>query len=78
MLRKVLGVVHVLMASKTAEHGLPQKPHRPLAGVFAAPHVQENFSSQLGQAERVIELAVGNTLLNLMDDPARDVTKTAL
>lgn len=77
MLRKVLGVVHVLMASKTAEHGLPQKPHRPMAGFLAAPHVQENFSSQLGQADRVIELAVGNTLLNLMDDPAQHVAKTA-
>jgi hypothetical protein len=58
IVRQALGVVHVLIASKTAEHRLPKKSHQEMSGVLAAPRLKQNLSAQFGQSKRVIELAV--------------------
>ena len=58
--RKTLGVVHVLIASQTAEHRFPKKSHQEMSGVLAAPRLRQNLAAQFGQSKRVMELAVGN------------------
>jgi hypothetical protein len=59
IVRQALGIVHVLIASKTAEHRLAKKSHQEMSGVLAAPRLRQKLSAQLGQSKRVIELAVG-------------------
>ncbi len=45
-MRQALGIVRVLIASKTAEHRLPKKSHQEMSGVLAAPRLRQNLSAQ--------------------------------
>jgi hypothetical protein len=54
-----LGVVDVLVAGEPAVDGLPQEAEQPVADVPAAPAFGEGRGGRRGQAEGVVQLAVG-------------------
>jgi hypothetical protein len=54
-----LGIVHVLITSETAEHRLPEQTDQRMAPVLAGAGISEHLTSQCGQAEHVVEFAVG-------------------
>ena len=56
---QALGVVHVLISSETTKHRLPQQTDQRMATVLAGARIGEYLDCHLGQAERVIEFAVG-------------------
>jgi hypothetical protein len=53
------GIVDILVARKTAKHGLPQHSDESMAAVLAGPCVREPVAGHRGQAERVVEFSVG-------------------
>jgi len=53
-----LGVVCVLVAGQPPKHRLTQQPRQPVAAVLAGACVRQRSSSRVGQAQRVIQLAV--------------------
>ena len=53
-----LGIVHVLVAGQPPKHRLAQRPRQPVATVLAGACVRERSSPRVGQAQRVIQLAV--------------------
>jgi hypothetical protein len=53
------GVVHILVARKTAEHRLPQQADQRMPTVLAAPRIGKHLACQRGQSERVIKFAIG-------------------
>src|SRR5262249_23344332 len=55
---QALGVVHVLISSKAAEHRLPQQTDQRMAAVPAGSRISECLARHLGQAECVVEFAV--------------------
>ena len=55
---EVLGVVHILISSKAAEHRLPQQTDQRMAAVPAGSRISECLARHLGQAECVVEFAV--------------------
>ena len=54
-----LGVVDVLVAGEPAVDRLPQEAEQPVADVLAAPALGEGRCGRRGQAEGVVQLAVG-------------------
>jgi hypothetical protein len=54
-----LGVVDVLVAGEPAVDGLPQQAEQPVADVRPAPTLGEGGCGRRGQAEGVVQLAVG-------------------
>ena len=58
-MRQALGVVNVLVAGEAAEHGLAQQPGQQMAGVRAAAAFRQDVTGQIGQPQRVVEVAVG-------------------
>jgi hypothetical protein len=64
---QVLGVVHVLISSKAAEHRLQQQADQRMAAVPAGSRISECLARHLGQAECVVESRYAN-------NPASDVT----
>ena len=56
---QALGVVDVLVAGEAAEHGLAQQPGQQVAGVPAAAALRQDAAGQIGQPQRVVEVAVG-------------------
>ena len=50
-----VGVVHVLVAGETAEHGLAELGEQRVAPVLPGARIGEEISSQRRQAKRVIE-----------------------
>ena len=57
--RRRFGIVDILVARKTAKHGLPQHSDESMAAVLAGPCVREPVAGHRGQAERVVEFSVG-------------------
>jgi hypothetical protein len=55
---QALGVVHVLISSKAAEHRLPQQTDPRMATVPAGSRISECLARHLGQAECIVEFAV--------------------
>jgi hypothetical protein len=55
---QALGVVHVLISSKAAEHRLPQQTDQRMAAVPAGSRISECLARHLGQAECIVEFAV--------------------
>jgi hypothetical protein len=55
---QALGVVHVLISSKAAEHRLPQQTDQRTAAVSAGSRISEYLARHLGQAECIVEFAV--------------------
>ncbi len=54
-----LGIVHVLVARQPIEHRLPQQGRQQVARVLAAPQVRQRRPAEVGQAENLVQLAVG-------------------
>lgn len=54
-----LGVVHILIARKTAEHRLSQQADQRMPTVLAARRVGKHLACQHGQSERVIKFSTG-------------------
>jgi hypothetical protein len=54
---QAVGVVHILVSGQSPEHRLPEQPVKPVDRVLAAPGVAQCFCRQIGQPERVIQLA---------------------
>ena len=54
-----LGVVHILVSGKPPEHRLPQQPDQSMPAVLAGARVGERLARHRGQAERVVEFAIG-------------------
>ena len=57
--RKTLGVVHVLVAGETAEDRLPQQPGQNMSPVPAPTQIRQSRPRRRRQAERLIQLAIG-------------------
>jgi len=53
IMRETLGVVHVLVAGKAPEHGLPQQPAQQMPRVPATAAFRQCAAGQIGQPERV-------------------------
>jgi hypothetical protein len=67
-----VGVVHVFVSRKAAEHGLPKHPAEAVAAVPAGSPVSERFPGYRAEAERVVEFAVGEqTSVGGHDRPAK-------
>ena len=54
-----VGVVHVLVAGQPPEHRLAQQADQPMATVLAGARVGQRIGTRVGQAQRVIQLAIG-------------------
>ena len=54
-----VGVVHVLVAGEPPEHRLTQQAHQPVATVLAGARVGQRVGPRVSQAERVVQLAIG-------------------
>jgi len=54
-----LGVVHVLVTGEAAGDRLPQEAEQPVASVLPAPPFGESGCGHRGQAESVVQFAVG-------------------
>jgi hypothetical protein len=57
--REPLGVVDVLVACEPAVDGLPHETEQPMPDVLAAPALGEGRGGRRGQAEGIVQLAVG-------------------
>jgi len=44
IVRQAIGVVHVLIAGETAEHGLPKQPGQQVAGVLATAALRQQYT----------------------------------
>ncbi len=52
---EAVGIVHVLVAGQTAEHGLAELGHETVPTVHPGARVDQRIGGQRGQAERVVE-----------------------
>jgi hypothetical protein len=59
IMTQTFGIVHVLVASQTAEHRLPQQTNQRMATILAGPRIGEHLTCQRGQPKRVVKLAIG-------------------
>jgi len=53
------GIVHVLVASETAKHRLPQQANQRMATILARARIGDHLACEHRQSKRVIELAIG-------------------
>jgi hypothetical protein len=53
-----VGVVHILVAGERSEHRLPQQADQSVAAVPARARIGEHVAAGVGQAQRVIQLAI--------------------
>jgi len=68
--RQPFGIVHVLVSGQAAEHRLAQQARQQVARVLAAPQVRQRRPGDLGQAENIVQLAVGQEASVRGDLPA--------
>jgi hypothetical protein len=59
IVRQTVGIVDILIAGEPAEHRLAEQPYQQMSGVLAAPTFCQHGPGQIGQAECVIQFAVG-------------------
>jgi hypothetical protein len=57
--RQSLGIVDILVSRQTAEHRLAQQTGWQMPRVLAAPQIRQRRPGNLGQAENIVQLAVG-------------------
>ncbi len=57
--RQSLGIVDILIPGQTAIDRLPQQARQKVARVLAAPQVRQRRPTEVGQAENLVQLAVG-------------------
>ena len=55
---QAIGVVHVLVAAKAAEDGLPEQAFHRVLAVLARARIDEFIADHQGQAEGIIEFAI--------------------
>jgi hypothetical protein len=56
---QTVGVVHVIVATKTAKNGLAKLPRHAMPPVLAGTAVLEKTPGNLGQAKGIVKLPVG-------------------
>ena len=56
---QTVGVVHVVVATKTAKNGLAELSDQAMPSVLAGPAVLEKTPGNLGQAKGIVKLPVG-------------------
>ena len=56
---QTVGVVHVVVATKTAKHRLAELPDHAMPPVLTGTAVLEKAPGTLGQAKRVVKLPIG-------------------
>ncbi len=56
---QTVGVVHVVISSKTAKNGLAKLPDHAMPPVLAGTAVLEKSCSNLGQAKSIVKLSIG-------------------
>jgi hypothetical protein len=61
---KTFGIVHILAASETAEHRLPQQAERRMATVLAGPRIGEHVACRRGQSKCVVKFAIAQLITN--------------
>jgi hypothetical protein len=54
-----VGVVHILIAGQPPGHRLAQQAGQPVATVLAGARVGKRIGTRVGQANRVVQLAIG-------------------
>jgi hypothetical protein len=59
VMRKAIGVVHILVPGQTAEYRLPQQPSQQMPGVPAPAAFRQRAAGQIGQPEHVVQLRFG-------------------
>jgi hypothetical protein len=57
---KRFGIVHILVASETVEHRLPQNS---MATVLAGPRIGEHVACQRGQSKCVVKFAIAKLII---------------
>ena len=55
-MRQPIGVVHVFVPGQPPEYGLAQLRDQGVAAVLARPCIRKDFSGQVCQAERIVEI----------------------
>ena len=58
IMRQAIGVVHILVAGETAEHGLTEEPGQQVAGILATAAFRQHRSGEISEAKRVIQFSV--------------------
>jgi len=61
---KTFGIVHILVASETAEHRLPQQADRRMATVLAGPRIGARVACRRGQSKCVVKFASAQLITN--------------
>jgi hypothetical protein len=72
---KTFDIVHILVASETAEHRLPQQADRRMATVLAGPRIGEHVACQRGQSKCVVKFVIAQ--FNLVADFTSSSERTA-
>jgi hypothetical protein len=57
--RQAIGVIDILIAGKTAEHGLAKQAGQQVTGVLATAALRQHRTRQIGQPERIVQFPVG-------------------
>ena len=57
--RQSLGIVHVLVSGQASKHRLAQQARQEVARVRATPQVRPRRPAEIGEAENLVQLAVG-------------------
>ena len=57
--RQSLGIVHVLVSGQAPKHRLAQQARQQVARVLASTQVRQRRPTEVGQAENIVQLAVG-------------------
>ena len=57
--RQSLGIVDILVSGQAAIDRLPQQARQQVARILAAPQVRQRRATEVGQAENIVQLAVG-------------------
>ena len=61
---KTFGIVHIFVASETAEHRLSQQADRRMASVLAGPRIGEHVACRRGQSACVVKFAIAQLITN--------------
>jgi hypothetical protein len=56
---QTVGVVHVVVATKTAKNGLAELPDHAMPPILAGPAVLEKVAGNVSQAKGIVQLPVG-------------------
>jgi hypothetical protein len=57
--RQTVGVVHVVVATKAAEHGLAEQARHAMPSVLAGATVDQHLAPEVAQSKNVVEFPIG-------------------